>query len=82
MSENARGLTVAEVAQRFRVGKNKVRGWIARGELRAENTADKGQKPRWVIGPDAVAEFAQGRRPATPKTKRRRLPKVKDYLDG
>ncbi len=33
------GLTVRDVACRYRVGEDKVRGWIARGELRAINTA-------------------------------------------
>jgi excisionase family DNA binding protein len=79
MSILRRGLTVAEVAARFRVGKSKVRAWITRGELRAANTADGG-KPRWVIDADAIEEFARGRRPATPEAKRRRIPTVKDYL--
>ena len=34
-----RGYTVREVALRLRVGEDKVRNWIARGELLAINTA-------------------------------------------
>ena len=49
------GLTVADVARRYRVGEDKVRGWIARGELRAVNTATVlCGRPRWVISPDAL----------------------------
>jgi transposase len=38
-SISARGLTVADVAARYRVGEDKVRLWIRRGELAAINTA-------------------------------------------
>ena len=34
----AAGLTVADVARRYRVSPDKVRGWIARGELIAINS--------------------------------------------
>jgi excisionase family DNA binding protein len=34
-----RGLTVREVARRYRVSPDKVRAWIRRGELAAVNTA-------------------------------------------
>jgi hypothetical protein len=33
------GLTVREFALRYRVGEDKVRGWITRGEVTAINTA-------------------------------------------
>ena len=49
------GLTVLDVAQRYRVSPDKVRTWIKRGELAAINTAAKiCGKPRWVITPDAL----------------------------
>jgi len=72
----ATGFTVADVAQRYRVGEDKVRGWINRGELRAVNTAATlCGKPRWVIPPEALAEFERRRAggPA-PKAPRRRRP--------
>ena len=72
----ARGLTVADVARRYRVGEDKVRTWIGRGELRAINTAAVAcGRPRWVIPADALAEFEKRRvgGPA-PKTPRRRRP--------
>jgi hypothetical protein len=66
--------TVREVARRFRVGEDKVRGWIARGELQAINTAATlCGKPRWVITPDALAAFEKSRTGGPlPKPQRRR----------
>lgn len=57
------GLTTREVARRYRVGEDKLRGWITRGELRAINTATAlcGRRPRWVIPQDALAEFERRR---------------------
>jgi excisionase family DNA binding protein len=60
----AAGLTVREVARRYRICKNKVRRWIANGELRAVNTVTVlCGRPRWIIPPDALPEFER-RRPA------------------
>jgi excisionase family DNA binding protein len=75
-SPRAAGLTVAEVARRYRVGPDKVRRWIARGELAAINTAATlCGRPRWVITPEALAAFERGRAATTParrSTRRRR----------
>jgi excisionase family DNA binding protein len=71
----ARSLTVAEVARRYRVSSEKVRTWIARGELPALNTADaRRAKPRWVVTPEALEQFERGRLAATapPKAMKRR----------
>ena len=38
-ADAAHGLTTRDVARRYRVGQDKVRKWIARGELVAVNTA-------------------------------------------
>jgi hypothetical protein len=65
-------LTVRSVAQRYRVGEDKVRGWIARGELAAVNTARAlCGKPRWVIMPEALVAFERRRAGQPPKTQRR-----------
>ena len=68
----------------YRVGTDKVRGWIARRELIALNTADVRRcgKPRWVITPHALAKFqtrhkAEG--PPKPVPRHRRPPQVKEY---
>ncbi len=76
------GYTVQDLAERFRVSPEKVRGWIRRGELRAVNTADTARdKPRLVVPDDAVAEFERGRSAAQPKPapRRRRRPAVIDF---
>jgi len=70
-----RGRTVREFAAYYRVSKSKVLRFIASGELRAVNMAGRPRdgKPRWVITPDAQAEFERGRAAGpTPRPKRRR----------
>src|SRR5262249_18503933 len=50
----AAGLTVRDVARRYRVGEDKVRTWIARGELKAINTAAAlCGRPRWIVPVEA-----------------------------
>jgi transposase len=71
----APGLTVRDVARRYRVSPDKVRGWIARGELPAVNTAAAlCGKPRWVVTPDALASFER-RRAGRPPPSRPRWPR-------
>jgi hypothetical protein len=77
------GLTVRDLARRYRVGEDKVRGWIARGELSAVNTAAVlCARPRWVITPDALATFERRRAsgpPPQPKKPRKKT-KMVDYF--
>jgi excisionase family DNA binding protein len=80
---DAAGLTVDEVAWRYRVSPDKVRAWIARGELRAINTATNlCGKPRWVITPEALATFEMRRTGGPPPKpqRRRRQPTVIDFF--
>ncbi|MCI0460796.1 MAG: helix-turn-helix domain-containing protein [Gemmataceae bacterium] len=75
----AAGLTVADVAARYRVSPDKIRRWIATGELKAVNVAAvMCCKPRWVVLPDALAEFerrrAGGPPPKPPRRRRQRVP--------
>jgi hypothetical protein len=81
----ARGLTVADVARRYRVGEDKVRAWIRKGELQAINTAAVlCGKPRWVILPDALVAFErvrQGGPPPKPAQRRRRQTLIDYYPD-
>jgi hypothetical protein len=83
--ELPRGYTVPEVARRYRVGQDKVRGWIRRGELAAVNTADlRCGKPRWVITPDGLAAFEKlraGGRPPKPSRRRRQSAEIDFYPD-
>ena len=78
----AAGLTVRDVARRLRVGEDKVRGWIRRGELRAVNTAAVlCARPRWVISREALTAFEQRRSAGPPPQppRRRRRPELTDY---
>jgi transposase len=80
------GLTVREFARRYRVSEDKVRAWVARGELKAINTAAAlCGKPRWVILPEALAEFEKARRggpaPKPQRQRRRRAQEIDFYPD-
>lgn len=79
----AAGLTVEDVARRYRVSPDKVRAWIGRGELRAVNTAASlSGKPRWVVLLEALTEFEKRRAGGPtpkPQLRRRRKSQETDY---
>jgi hypothetical protein len=77
-SELPQGYTVRDLARRYRVSEDKVRGWIKRGELVAINTSAAAcGKPRFVVLPDALERFERGRAAAEPpRPRRRRRPSV------
>ena len=82
VASDPRGYTVRDVALRYRVGEDKVRGWIRRGELRAVNTqAARCARPRFVVTPDALYEFERRRAigPTARPQRRRRRPEAIDY---
>ena len=71
--DTARGLTVADVAARYRVSPDKVRLWIAKGELAAVNTAAVVcGRPQLRITPEALAAFERSRAAAPPPRPQRR----------
>jgi excisionase family DNA binding protein len=77
-----RGLTVREVARRYRVSTDKVRSWIKRGELMAINTATAlCGKRRFVVLPHHLAAFEQKRAsgPEPKRPRRGRLGTLVDY---
>jgi hypothetical protein len=86
LTEPRGGLTVADVARRYRVSPDKVRVWIQRGELAAINTAALCGRPRYVVLPHHLAAFEAGRRagpPPKPPRRRRRQTGAIDYFpDG
>jgi hypothetical protein len=78
----AAGLTVADVCRRYRVGPDKVRQWIARGELPAINTASAlCGRPRWVVTAEGLAVFERRRAggPAPRPARRRKRTGLIDY---
>lgn len=76
------GLTVLEVARRYRVGEDKVRAWIARGELTAVNTATVlCGRPRWVIPAEALAAFERRRSSAPPPKRPRKRSRPPGSID-
>jgi transposase len=80
---SAAGLTVRDVARRYRVGEDKVRTWIRHGELRAINTAAVlCGRPRWVVPVESLAEFERRRTGGPPPKppRRRRRQQLIDYF--
>lgn len=76
------GYTVRNLAKRYRVSPDKIRGFIRRGELAAINTATAlCGKPRWVVMPEALAAFERRRQAGPPPKpqRRRRRPAMIDY---
>jgi hypothetical protein len=82
MSE-LRGWTPNELARVLRVSPDRVRAWIQAGDLGAINTARRRcGRPRYVVLPHHLAEFARRRAaapPQPPPRRRRRQPDVIDY---
>jgi hypothetical protein len=78
---------VREVARRYRVGPDRVRGWIKSGEMRALNTGmTLCGRPRYVVTPEALAEWEQSREVQAPVPKamprrRRRSSEIDYYPD-
>jgi hypothetical protein len=58
-------------------------GWIRRGELKAINVATAlCGKPRWVVTPEALAEFERRRVGGPPpKKERKRRKRDPDFID-
>jgi transposase len=78
----AAGLTVRDLTRRYRVGADKVRGWIARGEIRAVNTSTAlCGKPRWVVSPDALVEFERRRASDPPQPQPKKRNKQTGFVD-
>jgi hypothetical protein len=80
-----RGFTVRDLARRWRVGEDKVRGFLARGELVGLNVAAHlAGKPQWRITFESVALFERRRTsapPPKPPRRRKRSPMVDYYPD-
>jgi hypothetical protein len=76
-----RGYTPNELARVLRVSPDRVRAWIAKGELGAINTAPaQCGKPRFVVLPHHLAEFER-RRSAVPRLRSPRRRKRTALID-
>jgi transposase len=81
-ADTAAGLTVRDVARRYRVSEDRVRGWIRRGELHAINRRDiRAGRPSWVVTAEALGDFERGRSATPPPKPARRKKRIKqiDY---
>ena len=80
-----RGISPSEFAKRYRMGEDRVRAMIRRGELGALNLApSRLGKPRFIITPAHVEAFERRHAAATPDVqppprRKRRTPMV-DYF--
>jgi excisionase family DNA binding protein len=75
-------MTPRELARLLRVSPDRVRAWIATGELPALNVArHRCGRPRFVILPHHLAEWERMRQAAPPAKppRRRHRPAVVDY---
>jgi hypothetical protein len=73
---------VADLCHRWKVGPDKIRGFLRRGELVGVNLATTlAGKPQWRITPESVEQFERRRSSAPlPKpTRRRRRAETLDY---
>jgi excisionase family DNA binding protein len=77
------GYTVADLAKRLRIGRDKVRGFIQRGEIVAVNVAGTlAGKPQWRITAESVERFENRRSSApTPTVRRIKRAQVDYYPD-
>jgi hypothetical protein len=67
------GYTVNDLCRRWRIGGDKVRALIRRGELIAVNLASNlAAKPQWRITPESVEQFERRRTSAPPPRPPRR----------
>ena len=74
--------TVADLCARWRVGSDKIYGFLRRGELIGVNVATSiAGRPLWRITLESVERFEQRRTSAPPPKpqRRRRRPEMVDY---
>jgi hypothetical protein len=77
------GFSVADLARRWKVGRDKVRGLLRRGELVGINMAiTLSSKPQWRITAESVERFERRRSSAPTPTppRRRRQEEVEDFF--
>jgi hypothetical protein len=78
-----RSYSVAELAERWRIGQDKVLAFIRKGDLVAVNVAaHTSGRPQWRVTPEEVARFESKRTSAPPPkpTRRKRATGKKDWF--
>jgi hypothetical protein len=76
------GFTVTDLARRWRIGEDKIRAFLRRGELVGLNVAaNMSGKPQWRVTVESVEQFERKRTSAPPPKpqRRRRSPALVDY---
>jgi hypothetical protein len=76
------GYTVADLCRRWKVGADKIRGFLRRGELVGVNVATNlSGRPQWRITRESVEQFEKRRTSAPPPKppRRKRQPHFVDY---
>jgi hypothetical protein len=75
------GLTIADLARRWRISRDKIRSFVRRGELVAVNLATTlSGRPQWRVTPESVEKFER-RRTSAPPPKPPRRKKRADLID-
>jgi hypothetical protein len=78
------GYSVADLCRRWKIGADKIRGFLRRGELVAVNVAaNLSGRPQWRITPESVERFEKRRSSAPPAARptprRRQQPGLIDF---
>jgi hypothetical protein len=78
------GFTLADLSRRWRIGGDKIRAFLRKGELVGVNLAGSlSAKPQWRVSPEEVARFEKRRSSAPPAKaapRRRRREAQIDYF--
>jgi hypothetical protein len=77
------GYSVADLCRRWKVGADKIRAFLGRGELIGVNLATHlSARPQWRITPESVERFERRRSSAPPPkpSQKRRQPSEIDYF--
>jgi hypothetical protein len=75
------GYSVADLCRRWKVGADKIHGFLRRGELVGINVATNlSSRPQWRITAESVERFEQ-RRSSTPPPKPRRQRRPAEQID-
>jgi hypothetical protein len=75
------GFSVADLARRWRISPDKIRAFLAKGELIGVNVAaNMSGRPQWRISPEAVQLFEK-RRSSAPPPKPARRQRRTGYVD-